>query len=390
MTLSGAVNLPTNPKGEWTRWLLTRALPLWSTAGYSAESGLYHERLNWDESPVILDAQRLMVQARQIATYCRATLDGFYDASGQALACLDRVERLYRGVDGQPGWIFSIASDGRPANGTRDLYAHAFILFAYAWAIRICGDARYHAMARTTASEIKTIFAAGNGGYRDAVPPSDDLRRQNPHMHLLEAHLALFEASGDEFYLEEARQLVELALHKLIEPRSRLLLEFFATDWSPVEAPGKNRVEPGHLFEWAWLLYEYQRLAAVTGAMGSQLESAAERLFHAGITQGCDKTTTFVFDAMTEDGVVLERTTRVWPQTELLRLLCRRQTLGKMNFASPLALGQQFLAQYAPERLRGGWIDRLDQLGRPLTDYMPASSLYHIYGPAREIIRLET
>ena len=388
MTVSDKLSFPsdTTDAGSsevWRDWLSAKALPLWSGAGFDKKSNLYHERMNWDGRPVAMSGLRLMVQARQISTYCRATLDGFYDASAQALRCLDVVECAYHGSDGDAGWVFSLAPDGTPADSRRDLYAHAFILFAYGWAIRLTGEERYRKIARQTTQEVERIFAAPGAGYLDTVPPADSLRRQNPHMHLLEAYLVLFEATGDEYYLDRLRGLIALTQHHLIDRRSGLLLEFFDSSWKPSEPASSNRVEPGHLFEWAWLLGEYERLVSPSGEDMTGLTETAERLFRSGLSCGIDQKTGFALDAMTEDGVVFERTTRIWPQTELLRLLYTRQVLGKPESIPVHDLGTAFLSRFAPSRLAGGWVDRFDEAGSPLVDYMPASSLYHIYGAAR-------
>jgi len=37
-------------------------------------------------------------------------------------------------------------------------------------------------------------------------------------------------------------------------------------------------------------------------------------------------------------------------------------------------LHERFFARVAP----GGWMDRLDEHGRPATNFMPASTLYHV------------
>lgn len=89
---------------------------------------------------------------------------------------------------------------------------------------------------------------------------------------------------------------------------------------------------------------------------------------------------------MTEDGRVVAHSTRIWPQTELLRLLCqRRDGLEGGEDGLLASLSSLFFARYAPARLAGGWIDQLDAGLVPTVDYMPASSLYHIYGAAREM-----
>ena len=388
MTVSDKLSYPsetldTNSSEVWRDWLSAKALPLWSDAGFDGKRSLYHERLNWDGRPVPMSGLRLMVQARQISTYCRATLDGFYDASAQALRCLDIVEHAYHGSDGDAGWVFSLAPNGTPADSRRDLYAHAFILFAYGWAIRLTGEERYRKIARQTAQEVERIFAAPDAGYLDTIPPTDSLRRQNPHMHLFEAYLVLFEATGDEYYLERLRSLIALTRNHLIDRRSGLLLEFFDSSWKPSEPASHNRVEPGHLFEWAWLLGEYERLVSPSGEDMTGLTETAERLFRSGLSCGIDPKTGFALDAMTEDGVVFERSTRIWPQTELLRLLSTRQLLGRPESIPVHDLGAAFLARFTPSCLAGGWIDRFNEAGSPLVDYMPASSLYHIYGAAR-------
>lgn len=374
-------------QAQWRKWLIGRALPLWSDAGFDSSCHLYHERLGWDASPVPMKQLRLMVQARQVATYCRAAIDGFYDRSAQAVRCLDEIERLYRHCDGAPGWIFSLASDGRPASRVRDLYAHAFILFAYAWAYKLTAETRYRTIARETMDEIHTIFAAGNGGFRDSLPPADSLRRQNPHMHMLEACLTLSETTGDAFYLNQARPLVSLALERFIDARSGMVREFFDAEWVAALPPGRNRAEPGHLFEWSWLLHEYSRLSGCTGAESMRIAAAADRLFASGVTAGCHPGTGLAFDAVTEDGIVIEHSTRIWPQTELMRLLGRKQAHDGVEATSMLPqISGLFFERYAPDHLAGGWIDRLDQQLRPMVDHMPASSLYHIYGAGREMM----
>lgn len=375
-------------RDRWRNWLFDQALPLWSRAGFDSARTLFHERLDWQGRPIKLDALRLMVQARQIATYCRAAIDGVYDAGAQALGCLDRVETLFHRADSQPGWVFSIGTDNRPANTKRDLYAHAFILFAYGWAIRYAKRPKDRDMARCIADEIDLIFTADNGGYLDAIPDEGRQRSQNPHMHLLEAYLVVFEATGDSFYLDKAQKLVELARAHLIDTRSGLLLEFFAPDWSPLAPRGANQVQAGHLFEWSWLLRDFGRLAGMT-QNGSDAEAGwrsltALHLFRAGFAHGCDPERGVVLDSMSDTHTVLEHSARIWAQTELLRLLYTPGLTDKADQATHYA--SAFMDIFAPSHLEGGWIDHIDAQGSALVDYMPASSLYHIYGAGREII----
>src|SRR5690606_13853487 len=134
------------------------------------------------------------------------------------------VERLYHRGDGHPGWIFSIAPDGTPASRVRDLYAHAFILYALAWSYRLTGDPHAIRLADETLAEIDVVLAAPHGGHFDAAPTDDPTRRQNPHMHLVEATLALHEATGRERDLARASALIDLALTRFIDRENGALL----------------------------------------------------------------------------------------------------------------------------------------------------------------------
>lgn len=376
------------PHDTWRKWLSEQALPLWSGIGFDSARRLFHERLTFDHQPIQMPALRLMVQARQVSTYCRAQLDGFSSTADQALSCLHEVQKRYWHADDAAGWIFSLAPDGRPADRRRDLYAHAFILFAHGWAYRVSNDPAYLQVARETAQEIDQIFQTDGGGYLDSVPPADSIHRQNPHMHLLEAYLVLFDVSGDPFYLDYARRMVALALEHFILPGTGMLLEFFDRSWKPLQAAGHNRVEPGHLYEWSWLLSEYARLAPDAPNMNA-VRQAQARLAEAASTHGLDHKTLVVCDAMTEHGRRLEDSTRIWPQTEFMRILALQARAGDTQARDRIApQSRHFFDRYAPARLAGGWIDRLDVHGVPLSDHMPASSLYHIYGGATAVLSL--
>lgn len=370
---------------QFRAWAVHQALPLWAGNGFDSGRDLFHERLHFNGQPITLPALRLMVQARQIATYSRAALREDYAAGEQALRCLHTVEQRYHRADGAPGWVFSLAQDGRPADCRRDLYAHAFILFAYAWAYRLSGDAGLRKRAWESSVELRDIFHAHNGGFLDAAPPYDTIRRQNPHMHLLEAYLALFEATEEEIYLNFATELVELGISRFIEPNTSLLLEDFDSEWKPLEPFGHNRAEPGHLFEWSWLLQEYLRLNA--GCKDEKnVRHLAQTLHQTALvhTNGC--VLPVIRDGISENGTVTSAHTRVWPQTEFMRSLAvtvpRQQLASNDVIASVL---ENFSIHYIPASLHGGWIDKLSADNTSKMDHMPASSLYHIYGAVCEL-----
>lgn len=365
-------------------WAQDLALPLWITNGFDERRGLFHERLDFDRQPIELPASRLMVQARQIATYSRASLAGWHaGADDKVASCLAHVERLYHRADGHPGWIFSIDPDGKPANRVRDLYAHAFIIYALAWSHRLTGDPHAIRLADETLAEIDVVLAAPHGGHFDAAPTDDPTRRQNPHMHLVEAVLALYEATGRERDLARATALIELALARFIDRENGALLEDFTLDWQPLNPRGKNRVEPGHLFEWVWLLGEYRRLG------GTVPEAVTDKLLFFGLEHGLDAETGLIVDAVTEDGSVMIPSYRAWPHAEGVKALVTAAQAGQPDAAKMADHLLASLISFAPESYEGGWLDRFDVDGTPLVDHMPASTLYHVMGALFEAEKLD-
>ena len=102
------------------------------------------------------------------------------------------------------------------------------------------------------------------GGFNEHAKLSWDLlpdapRTQNTHMHLLEAFLVAFEATGEVRYRQEAAGIVELFFAKLFDRQHACIGEFFDRAWAPDAAHGAE-VEPGHSFEWVFLLHEYYKL----------------------------------------------------------------------------------------------------------------------------------
>ncbi|MCR6500844.1 AGE family epimerase/isomerase [Shinella sp. CPCC 101442] len=356
-------------------WLRERLLPLWANEGYDAVSRRFEEALPFPGHIKAPLNYRVMVQARQIATFARADLSGAFPGGGAiASDAFDNMLRRYYRVDGADGWVFSLTPLGAVSDPKRDLYAHAFVVYACAWMYGLSGAQRYRDIAAETLSVIDRIFAAGDDGYVSEAGSAVDLRQQNPHMHLLEAVLALFSFSRDQADLDRASYLVALMRKRLISCYG-VVLEDFNAQWQPTAETGRNVVEPGHQFEWAWLLTEYARLSGTAPAQekGPMLKFAWEN--------GTDRLQGKVSDLVLEDGSACSTGSRVWPQTEALRVLSHERGGGWFDDNAFLVrLMRRLRLRHCPENLGGGWYDRLDEHDQPTVSLMPASTLYHISG----------
>src|SRR6185436_13084723 len=135
---------PTKFEGSSARlvaWLVDQGLPLWAAAGFDPGTGRFRERLTLGGAPDLDAPVRLTVQARQIYSYSMAARRGWHGpAANIARAAFAAMVRDYRHPNGRGGWVFSIGSDGSVVDGTRDLYAQAFVLLAAAAYMQASGE----------------------------------------------------------------------------------------------------------------------------------------------------------------------------------------------------------------------------------------------------------
>ncbi len=370
-----------------SRWLSVKALPLWASNGFDRAREAFEEQLDFDGTPVATVPRRVMVQARQISVYAAAALAGIYPGGGeQALRAAHAMMRTYREADGAPGWVFSVDRTGRVVDGKRDLYAHAFVVFGLAWAMRLERDRRMvHAVADTLKVLDRHFADAAHGGYWDCLPRPDALRRQNPHMHLFEALLALAETSGGDEALARCDKLRALAIDRFLDRESGMIREHFDERWNVHPEPGRGSVEPGHLFEWAWLLRRYET------ATGYNQDEPVSRLIDAGLRYGLDEERGRIVDEIAEDGSARSASSRSWPHAEALKALsaeASRSSAAASRLLAPIL--RRLRSVYCEDRLQGGWIDHVDAKDGPISAVMPASSLYHLYfgmSAVRDLVR---
>lgn len=379
------------PPPSLARWLTGTALPFWAEAGRDRRYGGFHERVTHDLVPTGEDLKRMRVQARQIYTFSHAVVLGadkaLLDAAWAGFALVTE-----KGWHADGGWVHTLHADGRVRDAKRDAYDHAFFALALGWLYRATGDSVAKEWLDRTLAFVDERLAdkATRSMFEDLLPDGSRSlpRRQNPHMHMLEASLGL-QALGVEPVAATARAKAMLALFRahFFDGRDGTLVEFFDDSWAPAAGKAGHIREPGHHFEWVWLL---QQAARIDG--GQDLVQAAERLYTTGVQLGLELPTQgawAVLDEVSPDGEALLTTKRLWPMTELAKanLALYERTSGEVYADRARTVWSAMFRHY----LRAdspGWIDRIDRQGANVTDAIPASTLYHIFVAAAEHLRL--
>ena len=97
----------------------------------------------------------------------------------------------------------------------------------------------------------------------------------------------------------------------------------------------------------------------------------------------------FVVDELLDDGRVHKPSRRCWPHTELIKAEAAAAETGDREAAARAARTiDRLLAVFLGRPVAGGWIDHVDATGAPIVDFMPASTLYHVFLAAAEADRV--
>lgn len=361
-------------------WLMEAALPLWARAGFDPASACFHERLDQAGAPTA-DPRRVRVQARQAAVFAIAG-DLGWNGPWRELTEAGVAVLLERARRPDGGVAHTLDAAGAPLDARRDLYDLAFVIFAFAHAARALKRPALIDAANSHLAWLDANWANPAGGYDEGEVNPAPPRRQNPHMHLFEALLALYETTRAPAHAARAHALHALFVDKLYDRERGALAEFFQPDWRPAAGEAGLHAEPGHHFEWSWLLQRYGAL------LNRPVHDAAEKLCAMG-ERGVDPARNVARDAMWIDGAAKTETARLWPQTERVKALARLfSRSGDLAHASAAAGAFDTLARYLETPLPGLWRDSMLENGAFVDEPAPASSFYHIMLALEEFIRL--
>ena len=372
------------------RWVIDDALPFWATQGRDAASGHFHETLFPDGKPDLDAPQRIRVQARQIYVYAHAHHLGWCaDGAGIALQGFDRLMQTGRWparTIRTGGFHHVLTGSHEPLDTRRDTYDHAFMLLALAWCWRVTGAARVREALDETLAFIDAALTLPYGSLRE-----DDLntlpRRQNPHMHMFEAMLALTETGARADGLQRADKLLGVVLTHCLDVRSGLLGEFFAADFSLLPGAAGAITEPGHMAEWVWLLHKRAAMAPLS-LPGTDIDTLCAKLL-ACATASADTATGLLIDEADRQGHPLKRTRRMWPQTELAKARLAQAEAGVTGAAEQAAqVLSRLLTTYVMPAPRGAWLDQFDANGHLISQRLPASTFYHAFVACAEASRV--
>ena len=337
-------------------------VPLWQGPGWNAELALPYEALSPEHQPLPPQRYRAMACARQLYLFASLIDDPAFPGAAERAAQLFRSLHQHFHDAEHGGWFYSIDPHGAPLDQRKDLYTHAFIIFACAHYWAKVREPLVESALNGALQVVAERFSDGDGLYEASLDRdwsslgSGPL--QNPLMHLAEAFLATLSVRDDAPVHAALLALAAGMQQRFIEPVHNVMLE------KPHGAVD-NWFEPGHQFEWFFLLQSSPLLRQ------TPLHGSLDRAFGFAEQVGVDPQSDAVCGMLAADGSLRDGTQRIWAQAEYLRALTLRPDSQPRLQRQLLALQQNFLHA-------GGWYECRDGAGKVSREDMPSTTPYHL------------
>lgn len=283
------------------------------------------------------------------------------------------------------GYFWSFDVDG-PVERDKLAYGHAFVLLAAASA-KLVGHPDADRLIADVSEVLEGRFwrpgvGASAEEFHENWTTFSDYRGQNSNMHLTEALMAAFEATGERGYLEKAESIATLILGRHAAAADWRVPEHYRADWTvDPEYRGSDMFRPfgytpGHALEWA-------RLALQLWALGERrltwLTDASQNLFGQALAQGWDRERGGLYYTIEYDGSPRIRDRLWWPICEGIGAA---RFLAALDGSGPYEAWYRRLWDFAARRLidrrNGGWFAELDQSLQPVARYFVGKpDIYH-------------
>ncbi|HET7717211.1 MAG TPA: AGE family epimerase/isomerase [Bauldia sp.] len=366
------------------RWLIAQAtalLDFFEAESIDPRGGFF--TLNEDGRPISeATVREIHVTTRTVHCFAIARLMGRPGAD----RFIDHgMEFLWKGHRDSThgGYVWSV---GEAGDDRKQAYGHAFVLLAASSAKVVGHPAADRLLADVTEVLERRFWEPGQGASAEEFArdwsPVSRYRGQNSNMHLTEATMAAYEATGDRMYLEWAESIATLIISKNAAAVGWQVPEHYDADWKVDRNYAGGDVfrpygiTPGHALEWTRLILQLWELG---GRRLAWLPNAATELFRRATQSGWDKDNGGFHYTLDWDGRPHLRNRLWWPAAEGIGAAAfLNQIDGAPEYEEWYRRIWDFIAGQIIDREHGGWrTEAVDPTGKVAPLFSGKPDLYH-------------
>jgi sulfoquinovose isomerase len=389
--MNQATDTPDAALGHWSSrpahraWLAARADDLFALFERSVHPAGGFSELDRSGEPVAGNSTRpIHATARMAHCFAIGALLGRPGAPEILDHAMDFLWTRHRD-EARGGYFWSVDDNG-PVDPSKQAYGHAFVLLAAASAMTVG-----HPLAAPMLADISEVidarfWEAGRGASAEEFAPDwtpvPGYRGQNANMHLTEALMAAFEATGERLYLDRAESIADLVIRRSAGAAGWRVPEHYTEDWEVDRDYQGNEMfrpagtTPGHALEWSRLLLQLWRLG--DRRLGWPPDASA-RLFERAMALGWDAEHGGLFYTLDWEDRPLKRMKLWWPHCE---------GIGAAHFLNAHVPDPEHEAAYRRlwgvvsraflDRRHGGWHEELAEDMTPAFTLFPGKAdIYH-------------
>ena len=271
-------------------------------------------------------------------------------------------------------------------DGRKLAYGHVFVLLAASSALA-AGHPDAQAVLDTVDHVLDQHFWEEEHGlfcdeYNHDWSPFSTYRGMNANMHGVEALLAAYEVTGREKYLDRAGRIIEFFACKIAAAHQWRLPEHYTDTWAidptysgdPMFRPAGTT--PGHSFEIARLLLQYNELSIAPSADRNQI---ARNIAYRALADAWDDENGGFFYTLNFDGTPDITRKYWWPVTEAIGVLA---ALLKTDPQPEDVIWYRRIWDCARTKFidtdHGGWFPEIDDTGaKTAQQFKGKPDIYH-------------
>ena len=304
----------------------------------------------------------------------------------------------HRQKSGHYAWELGRRSGKHYATDDRAMaYGHAFVILAAASSVLAGIEAGEQIITETYDFVESHFWSPEHNAYADERDGSlqvlDPYRGQNANMHMCEALIAAFEATGQDLYIERALKLARKFAVDLAAHSDGLIWEHYTTDWlvdpnynidKPDDLFKPWGFQPGHQVEWSKLLLQLD-----SHRPADWLKQRARDLFGEAMKAGWDNEFGGLVYGFGPDGQFCDSHKYFWVHAEAFAAAYRLHKLtGEDQYLAEYNRIWNWSWQHLVDHKDGAWFRIRNRDGSAFDNLKspPGKTDYHTLGACWDVL----